>query len=601
MEKEKPDALRQDETLETQSGRSGGVGAGGARWVTAEVDETRARALAERLGIPFPAARALVARGVRTAAEATNFLEPRLSNLTDPFLIPGMMQAVERIVQAIRREERILIFGDADTDGITGSAILGQRLTRLGGRIAYFISNRLTDGYGLTPVALKRALHVHRASLLISVDCGTDAVEAWQTAHEAGCDVVVTDHHEPMRRLPVRLEKLAHVVNPTRSRRSSLQGLAGVGVVFKLLSGLMAYARKQRLPGVFSADPYDGLDLVAVGTVADLAPLLGENRILVTHGLSRIGRSSGEGLRALIRACSINGDITPYHLAFVLGPRLNATGRFGQADRSLHLLLASNRMEAERLVLEIERANERRKRLEERITRDVLASVEASFDARRERCLVVAGQGWHPGVLGSVAARLTAQFHRPTVVMTFDVRGLGQGSCRSEAPVDLIALLRECADLLIRFGGHQTAAGLVLDRRNYSAFKERFEAVCSSHLQEEDLIPTERVDGWLEHLGAADERLLEVSRRFAPLGSANPAPLWGVKGVRIVGEPRIIAGEHLRVTLGAEGVLKDAIGFGLAWRECPRGPVDVLFHVQEDSFGGRKRVQLKLKDFRPSE
>ncbi|MDI6774786.1 MAG: single-stranded-DNA-specific exonuclease RecJ [Verrucomicrobiota bacterium] len=566
------------------------------RWVTAEADEDRARAVANALGIPQPAARALAVRGIQTPTEAAKYLEPRLSNLSDPFLLPAMEPAVDRVWKAIRGKEKILIFGDYDADGVTGTVLLVQLLRGLGGRPAYFTPNRLTDGYGLTTEPLKRCLVKERPGLLITVDCGTDAREAFEMARVAECDVVVTDHHEPAS----EPSDAAWVVNPKRGKRKATDMLAGVGVAFKLGHAIVKRGLDQSWDACRSVDMRDWLDLVAVGTVADVAPLLGENRILVTHGLSWIGRSSSEGLRALMRVGRVDGDVTPYHLAFVLGPRLNAAGRFGQAEVALNLLLATDRLDAERLALELDRANERRKRIEERIMREAATMIDASFDPGRDFGVVAGRTGWHTGIIGIVAARLNGLYRRPAVVIGFDRDGKGRGSCRCAEGMDILEVLRDCAGLLASFGGHRAAAGLVVEQRNYEAFKQRFQDACAARTRTEDLRHVERIDAWLDSLGAADERLLDTARKFAPLGHGNPAPLWGLRRVEAVGAPRVVGGQHLRMTLGANGILKDAIGFGLAGRPCPPGPLDVVFHLQEDSFGGRKRVQLKLKNFRPA-
>jgi len=404
----------------------------------------------------------------------------------------------------------------------------------------------------------------------------------------------VTDHHEPSADDPDPVP----VVNPKLGKGHGAKVLAGVGVAFKVGHALIKRGLEQGLEAVASVDMRDWLDLVAVGTVTDVVPLTGENRILVAQGLTRITRSVSEGLKALLRASRLEGEISPYHLAFVLGPRLNAAGRCGHAGVALDLLLAANRLEAERLALDLERINTRRKRIEERISEEAGAEIAERFEARRDFGLVAGRPGWHAGVIGIVAARLSGRYRRPVVIVGFDENGQGRGSCRSLDKLDILSALRKCADLLVNYGGHAVAAGLVIEQKNLAAFRERFNEACRELLAGQDLCPVENVDAWLENPREADERLLETCQKFAPFGNGNTAPLWGLQGVEVVGAPKVVGGEHVRMTLGGHGTILNAIAFGMAARGLPKGRLDVLFHLQEDRFGGRRSLQLKVRDFR---
>ncbi len=569
----------------------------GRRWITIEADDETAEMLAAELTLPLPVARVLASRGLDTNETATEFLTPRLSGLDDPFELPDMRAAVKRIWQAVDAERRITVFGDYDADGVTSAALLVSILRRLGADVAFYVPNRREDGYGLTVEGVTKAIEQTSPDLIVSVDCGTNSGEAVSLAAERGVDVIVTDHHECTSTPP---SDAVAVVNPKLGDSDDAKSLAGVGVAFKLCHGLIRHGNANESPAVAGVDLRDYLDFVALGTVADVVPLVGENRTLVRHGLGRINQSPRCGLQALIRAAGVRTEIDCYHLGFLLGPRINAAGRLGSAEPALDLLLSEDPGKAKRLAGQLDAANRERKRIEEQIIESAVEEVEASFDAETTSGVVVGSEGWHIGTIGIVAARLCGRYRRPSVVISFDADGIGRGSCRSVEPVSVVDALEACGDLLERCGGHKMAAGLTIKRENLDAFRERFNEACSEQASVADMAATYQVDSWIT-LGEADEALLAAIKRLRPLGIGNPTPTWAARQVRVVGRPRIVGNNHLKLTLASGGAQVDAIAFGMGDRELYSDGMDVLFHVQENNYMGRKSIQLNIKDFRPSQ
>ena len=568
------------------------------RWQTAQVDAASVAGLAREIDVPRPVARALVARGIVDAADAERFLNPRLSNLSDPLRLPGMPQAVERTWEAVCGGQRIVVFGDYDVDGVTGAALLVTVLRRLGASAVPVLPNRVEDGYGLGVDVLCRCLEEHDPQLVITVDCGTGSEDAVRAAAERGVDVIVTDHHEPQ---AVTTSACA-VVNPKLGDDPATADLAGVGVAFKLCHGLVKRGLAEGSPRVAGVDLRDWLDLAALGTVADVVPLVGENRILACHGLRFLETTASPGLCALKEVAGVRGTMDTYHVGFMLGPRLNAAGRLGSAEDALALLLCADAGEAARLARILDEANTERKRIEQTILDEAVAELDRQVAERPRAGLVVARPGWHVGTIGIVASRLVERYYRPSIVIGFDEDGIGRGSGRSVADIDLVGALGECGDLLETFGGHKMAAGLTIGRSQLEGFTTRFNDVCESLIPETGLTPTACFDDWLSP-GEADSRLLECTLKLRPFGMGNPTPVWGIGGARVVGVPRVVGkgGEHLKMTIAAGGSEWDAIAFRMGDRDVPDGPLDVLFRLEENTFRGRTTLQLNVQDFRPSD
>ena len=561
------------------------------RWVVAPpADPALARELAAQLSLPLPLAELLVQRGFADSESARRFLKPALDGLTDPFAMAGMHAAVDAVVHAVRSHQTILVHGDYDVDGQCATALLTRVLRAAGAKVAPFIPHRMGDGYDFGPAGNKAAAEAG-AALIITCDCGITAVDAVRTARAAGRQVIVTDHHIPGPELP----DATAVVDPQRpDDTSDARILCGTGVAFKLVQALVPAL------GLPAALPFHFLDLVALATVADLVPLTGENRILVRHGLKLLADSRWPGLRALIRVGGLEGkEIRASHLGYVIGPRLNAVGRLGAASDGLRLLLTDDEDEAARLAQELERINERRQALDQRILDQAIAQVERQADPGRDAAFVLAGEDWHPGVVGIVASRVVERYGRPTFLVALEGE-TGRGSGRSISRFDLHAALSACGDLLERYGGHRMAAGLTIRRDRVESFRERFNALARTQLEPADLGPEQRVDLVLD-LADATAELERTIRHLEPCGLGNAGPVFGVRGVRVA-DARKVGGNHIKFALADGGERLEAIGFGWADR-APRldAPLDIAFRLEENAYQGRVSLQARVVAMSASE
>jgi single-stranded-DNA-specific exonuclease len=561
------------------------------------VEAAAAAALAAGLHLPPALCHLLLQRGHGDIDSARAFLKPRLDQLHDATLLTDVAPAVDRILQAVRRGERILVHGDYDVDGMCSTVLYTRVLRSLGAAVEPFVPHRMTDGYDLGHAGLRRAAEVG-ASLIVTGDCGTVAHDAVSEAAAVGIDVIITDHHTPGETLPAALA----VVNPNRHDcRYPFKGLAGAGVAFKLCAALVA------------ADGGDAgalrwhLDLVALATIADLAPLIDENRVLVHYGLRVMQQSRNAGLAALLRRAgvAIDAPIAAGQVSHVVAPRLNAVGRMGAASRGVALLLTDDAGEADALALEMEEENRTRQAVDRRILDEAMAQLEDAFDAERDYALVLSAPDWHPGVIGIVASRVVERVHRPVILVAEDrATGRGRGSARSIPGFDLYAGVHACAPLLERFGGHRQAAGLDVRLERLTELRERFNAYAQSVLTADDLVAQVNVD--LEiGLAEANAELCTLMRHCGPFGMGNPQPVFAVRGVGIDGYPQEVgSGEHLKLTLAQGPARLPAIGFRMAQRlrgtDLLRAPFDVAFQLQQDRWNGRERLQARLVDVRPS-
>ena len=531
--------------------------------------------LARQLDLPAPLAQALVNRGYRDETAAQRFLQPQLRQLTDPFALPDMLPAVERILAAIKKGERIVIYGDYDVDGVTSSALLVNVLRAAGATVANFLPHRLDEGYGLSAEGLARCVAEHRPQLLIAVDCGTSSVVEIAGLNAQGINVIVLDHHEPPAELPACLA----LVNPKRVTSST--PLASVGVAFKLAHAIL----KQDRQLVGQIDLRDQLDLVALGTIADLVPLTGENRILVKAGLERLPATKKVGLRALMEVAGVTGAVKQSHVGFRLGPRLNAAGRLDDAMTALELLLTDNTGRAAELAELLDRHNADRQRVEERIVAEALAYAR---EYAEDRVLVLTNPDWHPGVIGIVASKVAQQFYRPTVVIGAD----GKGSCRSVTGFSIVGALAAGAEFLIRYGGHEMAAGL-------SVLPENIPALRRSLNEQAGALPgpVVRVDA-VVGLAELDGSFFAGLEQFEPCGSDNPRPVFAVTGVRLCGAARVVGQKHLKFAVTDGAATVDAIWWGHAATELPDGEMDLAFVPELNEFRGAVTVQLNVRDVR---
>jgi single-stranded-DNA-specific exonuclease len=552
------------------------------RWVVAPPpDDGAVGRLAAALRLPPALAGILVQRGYGTPDAARRFLRPELADLSDPYALAGMDRAVETLVGAVRRGVPVLVHGDYDVDGQCASALLTRALRLAGARATAFVPHRLRDGYDFGPAGLAHAQAVG-AGLIVTCDCGITAVETVAAARRAGLGVIVTDHHLPGPVLP-RAEAVLDPQQPGDT--SGATNLCGTGVAFKLVQALVPAL------GLSPNLPLHLLDLVALATVADVVPLVGENRILVKHGLKLLADSRWAGLRALVETAGLAGrPIRAGHVGFILAPRLNAAGRIGDASEGLSLLLTDDPAEAAVIARRLDALNAERQVLDQRILDQALEQVERGD---LEAGIVLDGDGWHPGVVGIVASRVVERYGRPTFLIAFD-GDIGKGSGRSISRFDLHGALTACGDLLERFGGHHMAAGLTLRRSNLEAFRARFTEVARRRLAPDDLGPEQRVDLEIP-LAEATGDFERLARYLEPCGAGNPSPVLGVRGVRLA-RRAVVGSGHLKGLLEDGEARLAAIGFQWADRAAGLGEglVDAAFRLETNDWQGLSTLQARL-------
>jgi single-stranded-DNA-specific exonuclease len=566
------------------------------RWVfPPSPDPARVDRISRELRLPPALCKLLVHRGFGEPAAARDFLRPHAGQLHPPLAMAGMADAVERIVRAIRGGETILVHGDYDVDGICSTAVFVRALGKMGALAVPFVPHRIQDGYDLSEAGIREAVRVG-AKLILTGDCGVMAHAAVRRACELGIDVIVTDHHTPASTLP----DCVAVVDPNRPDCAYPdKSLAGVGVAWKVccaVADAVGYPREK-------LNAY--LDLVAVATVADLAPLTGENRALVRWGLRVLPETPNPGLRALLRTTGLMGrEVSAAQVGFVLAPRINAVGRMGEAREGVRLLLTDDEREAEAIAVSLEAENRARQAADVETLRQAMDGLERWFDPDRHWGIVLAADGWHPGVIGIVASRVVERIHRPTVMIALSGREDGKGSARSIPGFHLYEAMRACSEHLTRFGGHRMAAGCSIRPENVDAFRDAFDAYAHGVLRPEQLVPEVRIDLEVE-LHHADDSLARMLRHAGPFGASNPTPVFATRRVATAGPPKVVGDRHLKLTLAAHGRTMDAIGFGMAERGTEPwldgGPLDVAFKLEENHYNGRTSIQAKLVDLRPAE
>jgi len=566
-------------------------------WRLRETNDGPVLELARHSLLSVPLARALSLRGVSAAGEVDRFLNPRLSDVADPFTLPAMDAAVARIWKAIKKQEPIVVYGDYDVDGVTSAALMSYVLTALGGHVHRFLPNRMEEGYGLNAETVERCIKACKPGLIVTTDCGSGSHEAAAAAAKAGVDIVVTDHHEVGTGGPAPVVAL---VNPKLGSDSRARCLSGVGVAFKVCHALLKKGRDHKHAAAFSVDLREVLDLVALGTVADMVPMIHENRILIRHGLAQLNRRERVGLRILSEVAGVTGEMGTYHVGFVLGPRMNAAGRMGKADDALELLLTEDPVKARELAVFLDSANQDRKQVENEIMEEAVRRIEAFYDPALHFGIVVGEVGWHVGVVGIVASRLVNKYGRPAIVVGFDENGMGRGSCRSIEGFDLLGSLDACSEYLSRHGGHEMAAGLEVHQGAFERFQTAFHTVCEKGLKGRDLRRTLELDSWVSMAEVLDPEFMAVTGCMGPFGESNPEPVWGLKSVQLVGAPRILKDAHIKLRIGLGGDVCDAIGFKMADRasELGDGPLDLAFNLRANTYMNRTTLQLNLIDFR---
>ena len=525
-------------------------------------------------------------KGFGTADEVQAFLQPRLKSLSDPFLLPNMKAAVTRILAALDRRERIVLFGDYDVDGVTSLALLAETLRAYGAIPDLFLPSRMEEGYGLSHDSVQRCIQQFHPQLLIALDCGTSSGAEIVDLRKRGVEVIVLDHHEPKSAAP----ECVAVVNPKVDPGSPFHYLCSVGIVFKLCHALL----KTR---PIDFDLKSKLDLVALGTVADIVPLRGENRTLVQRGAIEIARSTRPGLKKLIEVSGVKPPIFTEDIGYRLGPRLNAAGRLSTAEKSLRLLLTQDGAEATELAEFLDKQNRERQEVEKRIFAAAEEKIAKEFDPPRDAAIVVFERDWHPGVLGIVASRIVHKYHRPAIVIGLDENGVGKGSGRSIEGFNLVQTLTRCADRIDKYGGHEMAAGLTVQEKNLDLFAKQFRQVARDLLSDEDLQPRLRLDHEIS-FAELNFDFLGWHEMLQPFGNGNPQPLFLARGVESVAVPRIVGEKHLQLRLRQHNYHQRAIFFGAAADALPKQPWDIAFRIRADEYEGETRLEMRVEAVR---
>jgi single-stranded-DNA-specific exonuclease len=561
------------------------------RWVIAP-PRPEADVLAAELGIPLPIARVLTNRNVLSVEAAETFLNGTLKDLYDPYLMKGMGQAVSRVEEAIRNKEKILIFGDYDVDGVLSVVILLRALAGLGAEVDYFIPERLKEGYGIKEAHLQ-IVKERGARLVISVDCGIKAVDFTAKAREAGVDVIITDHHRPGDALPEAVALLNPVL---RESGYPFPSLAGVGVVFKLLQALLEKRGK-------SAQLEHYAKLVAIGTIADVADLRGENRLLVKHGLKGLEKVSNRGLRSLLDQCGLlDRKVSEGDVGFRVAPRINAAGRMGAAGDAVRLFFSGDDDESLRLARRLSELNLQRQNEEDKIYSEALNRIrEGSLD-RRYRMLVLGCETRHRGIIGIVASKLKDYFYRPVLLFTYE-DGKAHGSGRSISELSLIECLDACRDIFLDYGGHTLAVGCVLPRERMGLLKERINQVVGARLKDDDLQKKVKIDARL-NLAEIQSSFLDSYLRLAPFGVGNPKPTFLSEGVEVVGPPQVLQNKHLKFLARQDDRMIEALGWDRKeWLgEVRKGRrLDLVYSLRASNFRGEEKYSLTLEALKASE
>ena len=582
------------------------------RWSIAPPQPALASFLAGQLGISPLLAQCLLNRGFSEPAPIARFLEPRLKDLADPFLLPHMRAAVERLFAARDRAEPLVIFGDYDVDGVTSTTLLAEVLGSLGWQVNCYLPHRMDEGYGLSKSGVENCLEKFPAKLLLAVDCGSTAVESIRILRERGVDVIVLDHHQVSSPPPDAVALVNPQLAATGSNSAAPGGispengeaggsdfreLCSVGLAFKLAHAILKHGRATGLAGADTFDLRPLLDLVALGTIADLVPLTGENRILVSAGIERLNATQRPGLVALIKVAGIHGKIGGYEIGFQLAPRLNAAGRLETAEESLELLRARDRAAAEPIAQSLDSRNRERQKIERHITDEILGALRTRFDPERDRVIVEGQLLWHIGVVGIVASRVLQEFYRPTLIIGGDGEEW-RGSGRSVEGFDLAAALRACDDLLVRHGGHAMAAGVTVRPENIDALRTRLNDLARRSLKPEQLQPWLRIDAEVTVADLTFERLTEL-QRLQQTGMGNPPVHCVLRNVTNARPLQRMGAEkkHAKLWVSDGKQTREAVLWNCGDGSLPVGRFDLAFAPQLNEFNGQTTVQLRILDW----
>ncbi len=585
------------------------------RWSPAPPQPLLAGQLASQLKISPLLAQCLLNRGLSEAGAIRNFFHPRLKNLADPFLLPNMAAAIDRLLPARERAEPLVIFGDYDVDGVTSTALLLEVLGRLGWNVSHYLPHRMDEGYGLSQDAVENCLKKFPVRLLLAVDCGSTAVDTINWLHERGVEVIVLDHHQVSSPAPAAtalVNPQVEIRNPKSEIRNAFTELCSVGLAFKLAHALVKRGREIGLPGAAEFDLKPLLDLVALGTIADIVPLTGENRIFVLAGLERLKTTQRPGLIALKQVAQSPADLGTYEVGFQLGPRLNAAGRLETAEESLRLLLARDLAEALPIGQNLDARNRERQKIERSIVEEVTGALRAKFNPQTDFVIVEGQLLWHIGVVGIVASRVLQEFYRPTIIIGGE-GGEWRGSGRSIPGFDLAAALRECDDLLVRHGGHAMAAGLTIQPDKIDLLRQRLNELARRCLKPDDLQPSLRLDAEVGLDEISLESLAELGR-LKPTGQGNPSVQFFARNLTHQRPLQRIGADkqHVKMwvtdtpSLGGYGAASgatthEAVWWGAGEESLPVGKFDLAFSPQVNEYNGRRAVQLKVLDWRATQ
>jgi single-stranded-DNA-specific exonuclease len=541
-------------------------------------------------GLPGILLKLLGQRGVSGEEAIQKFLKPKLRDLSDPYLLPDMQKAVDRIFQAVDKGEQVLVYGDYDVDGVTSVALMRTVLDAYGVAGGVFIPKRGEEGYGLSDAAIDNLLEEHgKPDLIITVDCGTASLDEISKLNALGVDVIVVDHHEMSAR---GCPECVAVVNPKLGE--GFHYLCAAGVVFKLAHALL---KKRRIDGF---DLRDYIDMVAVATVADIVPLVDENRLLVRHGLKRLPETDNVGLKALQEVAGLNGNVSSMDVGFRIGPRINAAGRMDKPEDALALLCEHSDGSARRLAELLDEYNRQRQTYEKQIRDEAMKMVTEQCDPVNDPVIVLGSREWHPGVVGIVASRLMRQFYKPTFIVAIDEEGVGKGSGRSVEGVSLVGAIQACPEDLIAGGGHDMAAGLSIREEKIEDFRKNFAQYVLDTTSKEQRAPRMHVDAEIDF----EELSLEFMDSYdllQPFGSQNPQPVFMSRGVWLTEAPRHLKNNHLKLFLRQGISEQDAIFFGGGERTLPDPPWDVAFTIDRNTFRGRTTLQMVIQDVRAAE
>ncbi len=539
-------------------------------------------------------AKILEQRNISSSEALQRFFEPKLENLYDPFLFKDMNIAVERIIKAMRNGENIMIYGDYDVDGVTSVTILYDGLFKLGGKVSFFIPSRFQEGYGLSQDGIDAAKE-RQVSLIITVDCGITAVEESVYAKSLGIDVIITDHHEPGLTLPPAIA----IIDPKLDTCSyPFKELAGCGVAYKVLQGLC-----QRLE-MDPSFPEQYLDLVAVGTAADIVSLVDENRILVKNGLTILQSNPRPGIFALLEICSlIEKRISVSTIVFIIAPRINAVGRISNAKKAVHLLAAKSLQQARNIARIMEKENNARKKIDEMTFNEAQEMVENTIDIDSKRILVLAKKDWHPGVVGIVASRIMEKYNRPSILLSIQ-DGIGKGSARSTSNFNIYSALKHLEHLFISFGGHRYAAGITITEEDIAVLDEEINMGSEGELQIEEMVPKLNIDAEITFTQLTASFFNSI-KRLSPSGPSNMRPVFVSKNLQVYGKATVVGKNHLKVKFKQDGVVVDAIGYRLGEYvkifNKPKTRINCAYVIEEAKWSGQTTIQMKIKDFEVSD